>query len=1165
MWRSKLGLRLSGAFGVLLLLLLGIGLLWVDQNEKRQLDQQVEQSTERTAQALTASLKSIMLAGKGDMAHSWLVRIKEATDFDDVRIYRRDGTEAFMDNATIARVNAWRGKQIFMPHQRKGKVGHIASVFQKEFSGVVAGTAESMKIMQDDRLTLLYPIRREAACMACHGYESNPIRGVLALSVPTTVVAAALSSTRSQTLWVVAAAILVSGLMLLWLLNREVIRPIQLLQAGAKKIKQGDESCRLDVARKDELGDLAKTFNHLVDYLQQQTVQQKAIAETIISLSSELAGESVLRRVGELAMQSIGARYAMVSWLQDGEKQFISLGMDDDAIAKLGNRSPQGLGLLGLIWKKRQVVRIDNIASHPEGCGFPPGHPPMTTMLGAPIEFAGDIIGALYLCDKKDGKPFSEEDETLLRMLASACAVALSNARQFEHLQRANEELEQRVVERTRDIHDANRLLRNHEIELELMNDELSHANKAKSQFLANTSHELRTPLNAIIGFSDLLLTARLEKFSAKQKEYVEYINSAGKQLLSLINSLLDLSKIEAGMMEINEEAASAGVVLDATVGQLRPLAEKKQLTIHVVGPEEEHAVYIDTGKLQQIWVNLIGNAIKFTPEGGRIEAGFKVNQDGGEAILEGYVQDTGIGIAADDIESIFQPFVQAEGGLTREFGGTGLGLALVRRLLEMMGGAIHVKSKPGEGSRFVFTLPVQMVSEEGEKNLVPVVDEASVMSTATLQPSVEIIEEEMIEAEGMPIILIVDDDKARAAAVAAMLLEEGYQGIICDLSRVEHLAEEACPFLIMVGMPDDPVDIYRRLHLLRSRKPTRNIPLVLLGGDAELPSFSLGTVDTVDKQMSRNDMVDLISRHGRHAPQTDVMTVLVVDDDVSVREYVREALRGQGYRILLAANGSDGLKAAIDHDPDLIILDLMMPGMSGFEVVEELKRHPTACDIPVVIFTAKDLTREEVMRLGQEVEKVLAKGMTGRAELLRELRSLELLYPVQARLMDSVLRCHNPRYKQLRLAQEYSRAERYGQQFSLVGWKLDGFEDYVHEHGMRWGMAALKDTVELVRSIIRKGDVLVRSGEAAFSLILPGIPSSEAERVAEKIRLRIRLHRFPLPGGKAGHFTASFGCSHFGEGENTPDGMVSRLHARMARAEKAGGDCCVCSDGGEE
>jgi len=952
-----------------------------------------------------------------------------------------------------------------------------------------------------------------------------------------------------------------------WIARRYIVRPVRYLAETAVAIAEGDYSRRVDVYGHDELATLMATFNSMADAIasaihRERTLRrrQKDISDAVIELSHELATEPLLRHVGKLAMQIIGARYCMVSYLQDGEKKFIPLGIDDEVVEQLQNHPPQGLGLLGLLWGEHQVVRVADIASHPEAIGFPEGHPPMRTFLGAPIEFAGEVIGALYLCDREDGQPFSEDDETMLRMLASSCAVALSNTQQFERLKEANEELENRVAERTRALVDANRLLSNREIELELMNDELRQANEAKNQFLANTSHELRTPLNAIIGFSDLLLTAQSQSMPSKQKEYVEHINSAGRQLLELINSLLDLSKIEAGMLEINEEPGSAGVVLDYTVSQLRPLADKKKLSLQISKPEKEAAIYLDTGKLQQVWVNLIGNAIKFTPEGGNIEAGYAIRSDGGEGVLTGYVQDSGIGLASEDVDRIFEPFVQAEGGLTREYGGTGLGLALVRRLLEMQGGGIRVKSAPGKGSRFEFSLPVRLIDEVDSPlpQMQVDVDEADKPRTSARAEVVEAVP--VAEAE-KPLILIVDDNKARGATVSGMLEAEGYRGEICALGQAEQRAEQVCPFLIMVGMPEDPVDIYKRLHLLRSRKATRHIPLVLLGGDAESPHFSLGTVDTVDKQMTRNELVDLISRHGRHTPMADVMTVLVIDDEASVREYVKEALRGQGYRILLAANGREGIQAAIEHEPDLIILDLMMPGMSGFEVVEELKRHPTACDIPVVIFTAKELTREEVMRLGQEVEKVLAKGMTGRADLLRELRSLELLYPVRARLMDSVLRCYNPRYLRLRLAQECNRAERYGQRFSLAGWQMDGYEDYVRQHGHRWGIAALKDTVELVQSAIRKGDVLVRSGETEFTLILTGITPAAAERVAEKIRLRIRLHRFPLAGGEVGHFTASFGCAHFSEDESTPEGIMNTLHGRMARASKLGGDCCICFD----
>jgi diguanylate cyclase (GGDEF)-like protein len=1157
MIRSSLGLRLSAILGVALALLLAGGLIWLDRSEHQRITEQVEQSAEQSALALEASLKSIMLAGEGPIAHDWLERVKQTTNFDDLRIYRRDGTEAFVDNNTIDRVNAWLGAKRFKHHDRQAAPQKIPSQLQQQFAAAAGGT--ETRIRQGDNLTLLLPIHIEGACLQCHGYDGtpvNPVRGVLQLSVPEGALTAALTNQYRKVLESVAAIILLTGALLAWLLKREVVGPIRTLQAGANKIKQGDISYRVKLGRPDELGSLANMFNDLVDHLQQQAKRQENIAKAVIGLSRELVDEVVLKRIGELAMQSTGARYAMLSYMKGNEKHFIPLGMDAATHDKLKDHPPQGLGLLGLLWNERQVVRVADIGAHVKSIGFPENHPPMTTFIGAPIEFAGKMIGALYLTDKAGGLPFSEEDEAVVQMLASSCAVALSNALQFERLQEANTDLESRVAERTSALNDANRLLRSHEIELELMNDELRRANEAKSQFLANTSHELRTPLNAIIGFSDLLL-ANAKTMPPKHKEYVDFINTSGKRLLELINSLLDLTKIEAGMLEIHHESAIPGTMLEFTVNHLRPLLDSKRLNVSLVRPQEEHAVYLDTGKLQQVWTNLIGNAIKFTPEGGNIEAGFAISSRHGETQLDGWVRDNGIGIEPADIARIFEPFVQAEGGLTREFGGTGLGLTLVRRLLEIQGGSIRVESIPGKGSLFSFSLPVRMVASE---------DKARVMATGLqaeeIESSlpVEVIEEEILEPLELPFILIIDDNKVRAATVSSMLHEEGYQSEISNVSDVEQLAEEKCPFLIMVGMPEDPVEIYRHLHLLRSRKATRPIPIVLLGGDAESPSFSLGTVDTMDKSVSKNDLVDLITRHGRQIPQPVGKTVLVVDDEASVREYIRECLRGQGYRILLAANGRDGIQAAIEYDPDLIILDLMMPNMSGFEVVEELKRHPTACDIPVVIFTAKDLTREEVMRLGQEVEKVLTKGSTSRTDLLRELRSMELLYPVQARLMDSTLRCYNPRYQQLRLAQECSRAERYGQTFTLVGWQVDGYEAYVKKNGQRWGVAALREVVEIVNSVTRKGDVLVHSGEASFVLILSGTTQAMAERVAEKIRLRIRMRNFPLPGAAAGHLTASFGCVQFGAGATAPDELVELLKAHMAAAIKSGGDCCISS-----
>jgi len=238
------------------------------------------------------------------------------------------------------------------------------------------------------------------------------------------------------------------------------------------------------------------------------------------------------------------------------------------------------------------------------------------------------------------------------------------------------------------------------------------------------------------------------------------------------------------------------------------------------------------------------------------------------------------------------------------------------------------------------------------------------------------------------------------------------------------------------------------------------------------------------------------------------------------------------------------------------------MPGMSGFDVVEQLKRHPTACDIPILIFTAKDLSREEVLRLGQEVDKVLVKGVAGQSDILRELRGLELMYPIQAKLVDATLGIYNNRYLKLRLEQECGRALRYKQTFSLAGWQMDDFEGYVQAHGLRWANAALKEMVETVKAVTRKGDVAIRMAESRFVLLLPGIEPEGANRAIEKLRIRFRRQRFPLPDNEAGHMTASFGVVH-----REPDGMdettlASELNKRIDAAVAASGDQCVFEGG---
>lgn len=237
------------------------------------------------------------------------------------------------------------------------------------------------------------------------------------------------------------------------------------------------------------------------------------------------------------------------------------------------------------------------------------------------------------------------------------------------------------------------------------------------------------------------------------------------------------------------------------------------------------------------------------------------------------------------------------------------------------------------------------------------------------------------------------------------------------------------------------------------------------------------------------------------------------------------------------------------------------MPNITGFDVVNRLRRHPTAGDIPIMIYTAKDLTREESLRLGREVDRVLIKGVSSRSEIVRQMHRLELMYPVQAHLVDATLQCFNGRYLMRRLDEEISNAIRHHKPLSLVGWGMDKLNDYVRKHGERWATAALKEMLETVKISTRRGDIFARLEEGRFVLLLPGITPQGAMRVAEKIRIRIRHQRFSLPQNESGKMTASFSLVHFEEGAKDAQEMLTRLHRRIDKALSSKGDAIIIEE----
>jgi len=1139
----SISVRFPLLLAVLLACLSGAGLYWINQQGKIMMQDDETDRAITTADTVISSLKSIMLAGRGDTAHAWLARISAQPSIDIARIYRPDGVEAFRDLDTVRAVNQYLSAQRFQRTPVDGS-RHVDASLQSAFDQAVQQGRQT-EFRQDGHLTILYPIRAEQSCLACHGYTTNMTRGILELKISTEAATSRQAHFLSQLMLGFIVILLLFVAIAAGFFRSWVIKPLMALNTAADTITDGNLAYRINSQRQDEFGIVARAFDQLVEHMEnkiaaeeQQKIRQKLLTEAVISLSRQTAKETILQQVGELAMSMVQARYAMVTYTDaSGERHLIPLGISEQQAAAIA-RKPTGEGLLGLFWKHGDPVRVSDIASHPDSIGFPAGHPPMHALLGVPIVFAGEVMGAIYLTDRMgdhDQEPgeFSQADEDAVSVLASACAIALTNQRNTQS-----------------ELAKMNRRLHAREIELELMNEELTLANEAKSQFLANTSHELRTPLNAIIGFSELLKNPKIGALSDKQKRYVDHVHISGKRLLTIINDLLDISKIEAGMMTIDEIPCQPGQIAHEVMHELSPLADSKHiaLTLENTCPDHEK-VMLDAGKLHQIMVNLTGNAIKFTPEEGRIDIRISFEKESPSIRnVVVTISDTGCGIAEEDQEKIFEPFVQASGGLNREHGGTGLGLALTRRQVLLLGGAIKLHSELGAGSSFTVSLPTEPLgaahSESGIAQLPALAHSDTEVS-------------EVIPAMGpRPKILVLDEDDARAAATMTLMEQQSYEACRVNIANVAELCDSLCPYLIMLGIPPEDAQLHQNLQALKSYKATRSLPVILVGGDADALEFSTGPVGVMEKGIKQQEVLDMISRYCNFIPSHPEMpTVLVIDDEPSVREFLRDTLAAEGFRVLLARNGLEGIQMAVEREPDMIILDLMMPHISGFDVIRQLNRHPVAAHIPVVIYTAKDLTREEALNLGREAEHILIKGSSGRADLVRQLQRMELLYPARAQLIDPTLDCFNKRYMERRIEQELANAKRYDLRFSLISWQMDRYEAYTERHGDRWGIAALKEIMEIVRIVTRRGDICARIDESRFLLFLPRIEPANSERVAEKIRIRIRQHGFLLPEEQKGKLRASFAAVHFGIDAEDMEGLERLLAERLAEAIHAGGD----------
>jgi signal transduction histidine kinase/CheY-like chemotaxis protein len=539
---------------------------------------------------------------------------------------------------------------------------------------------------------------------------------------------------------------------------------------------------------------------------------------------------------------------------------------------------------------------------------------------------------------------FGGEETSRVQQVMTAVTAALDRARLFEELKEANARL---LV-----------------------------ADKHKSVFLASMSHELRTPLNAILGFSELLLDAPADQPpAATRRRFLEQIHSSGKHLLGLINDILDLSKVEAGQMELRVQSVSVDELVHSVISTIEPLATIKEVTVEA-DAASAGKIEADPGKFKQMLLNLASNAIKFTPSGGVVRITATRQPDS----VEVAVADTGIGIARADVDRIFEEFQQVDSGAGRQQAGTGLGLTLTRRFAMLHGGDVGVESELGRGS--IFTLRMPLVASKRERPTPRVASARHSNGNSSL-----------------PLVLVVEDDPPAAELLARQLDAAGFRTeIVSDGSEVVDRARALQPAVITLDILLPDVDGWEVLTRLKNDPATSAIPVVVISvvDNPEL-GIALGALDYFVKPVAAQDLINRLGKFNfTEQVKRGEVKVLVVDDELANREWLTGILEPAGFRVISAAGGAEAIELARVRNPDLVLLDLMMPQVTGFDVVEALRSEEATRQTPIMVLTAKDLTHADKQQLNGRVSTILRRGSTGGSDLVVLLREVVAKRSVQ-------------------------------------------------------------------------------------------------------------------------------------------------------------------------
>ena len=763
--------------------------------------------------------------------------------------------------------------------------------------------------------------------------------------------------------------------------------------------------------------------------------REEWLQEGEVKLAGAMMGDQPLDRLGNAVLEFLASYTGAVAgaiFAGNGElfRRSASYGVPNDAVLPDQVRNREGL--LGQAAAQGRSMIVDDVPDGYLSFGSALGKakPRHLAILPARVDGAVNAVIELGFL-----RPIDERVVALLEAAAGSVAIGVRSAayreelqnlleetqRQAEELQTQSEELRvsnEELEEQGRALKESQARLEQQQVELEQTNSqleeqaqqletqrddlervnasvqlkarELEQASRYKSDFLANMSHELRTPLNSSLILAKLLADNPDENLTEEQVKFAKTIQSSGNDLLTLINDILDLSKIEAGHVEIRPEA----VVLDRLANNLRqlfhPVAAERNLELAIeIAADCPTEIETDQQRLEQVLKNLLSNACKFT-EAGQVKLSIRPSADGRIAFA---VSDTGIGISAEQQSRVFEAFHQADGTISRKYGGTGLGLSISRQLVRLLGGSLEIHSQVGQGSTFTVTLPsaydpAKVASRDDRAQTVPTPASAKADNPRDASPApARHLDDDRDELDpSKRVLLVVEDDQSFAAILRDLAREMGFRSLVAGTAdEALSLAREFMPSAIIldVGLPDQSG--LSVLDRLKRDTATRHIPIhVVSGGDHAETAFSLGAIGYEIKPVQREQLVEVLQKFETRLAQR-VHRVLIVEDDPVQRDAVARLLTSAEVETVTAGTAAECLKLLAEQTFDCMVLDLTLPDASGYSLLETLSREGAYAFPPVIVYTGRELSADDEQRLRRYSKSIIIKGAKSPERLLDE------------------------------------------------------------------------------------------------------------------------------------------------------------------------------------